>query len=243
VLTTLWFTGELMVSSRRNFQRLYDLRERVLPNDVDTNEPEPEDAARFFMRRAVVNRGVARADRARWGIWPPARIGPAVAELVESGEVVPIEVEGLDDEPLIAFADDLHSALTDEATPTGLHILSPFDNMTIDRGFLATFFGFDYKIECYVPAAKRKWGYFCLPILWGDRFIARLDAKADRKAKALLLRRLMFENGFDDYDRLWPALSEKLREFAKFNGCESIVVEDVAPAKLKTAARRALSFP
>ena len=193
VLTTLWFTGELMVSSRRNFQRLYDLRERVLPNDVDTNEPEPEDAARFFMRRAVVNRGVARADRARWGIWPPARIGPAVAELVESGEVVPIEVEGLDDEPLIAFADDLHSALTDEATPTGLHILSPFDNMTIDRGFLATFFGFDYKIECYVPAAKRKWGYFCLPILWGDRFIARLDAKADRKAKALLLRRLMFE--------------------------------------------------
>mgnify|MGYP006418338195 FL=1 len=243
VLTTLWLTGDLMVSSRRNFQRLYDLRERVLPADVDTEEPTPEDAARFFMRRSIANRGVARADRARWGGQGGLQIASAVAQLVDDGEVVRVEVEGLEDEPLVAFADDLNSALTDESAPTGLHILSPFDNMTIDRGSLATFFGFDYKIECYVPAAKRKWGYFCLPILWGDRFIARLDAKADRKAKALLLRRLMVEDGFDDYDRLWPVLAEKLREFAEFNGCESIVVEDVAPAKLKTAARRALSFP
>ena len=78
-----------------------------------------------------------------------------------------------------------------------LHILSPFDNLIIDRRWLKTFFdGFDYTIECYLPAAKRTYGYFVLPILWGDRFVARLDSKADRKPKTFIIKRLLFEPGF-----------------------------------------------
>ena len=114
------------------------------------------------------------------------------------------------------------------------------DNMTIDRRWMQALFGFDYKIECYVPAAKRVHGYFCLPILWGDRFVGRVDAKADRKAKALLIRKLIFEPQFGDYDAVWPPLAEKMRAFATFNGCESVVVEDVDPTRVKVAARQAL---
>ena len=240
-LATLWLAGDLMVSSRRNFQRLYDLRERVLPDHVDTTEPDPDDLARFFTRRTVANRGVARAGRAHWGGQGKARITAAVAELVDAGEVVRVVVEGLGDEEFVVFADDLASA-PDANPPTSLHFLSPFDNMTIDRSWMEALFGFEYRIECYVPQPKRKHGYFCLPILWGDRFIGRMDAKADRKTKAFLVRRLIFEPGFDEYDAVWPVLAEKMRAFATFNGCESIVVEGVEPANVMAAAQRTLTF-
>jgi uncharacterized protein len=245
-LAALWLRGDLMVSSRRNFQRRYDLRERVLPDDVDTEEPEPNELARFFMRRTVANRGVARAERAHWGGQSKARIAQAVAELVDAGELVPVDVEGLEDDAFVAFADsieDASAAATPPLTLQGMHILSPFDNMTIDRRWMDALFSFDYKIECYVPGPKRVHGYFCLPILWGDRFIGRLDAKADRKAKALLLRKLTFEPEFDGYDAVWPALAEKMRAFAAFNGCESIVVEAVDPTSVHADAQQALTFP
>ncbi len=87
-LAALWLNGELMVSSRRKFQRLYDLRERVLPDDVDTEEPEPEELARFFMRRTIANRGVGRAERAHWGGQSKARIAQAVSEFVDAGEII-----------------------------------------------------------------------------------------------------------------------------------------------------------
>ena len=240
-LTTLWLNGDLMVSSRRNFQRLYDLRERVLPSDVDTTEPTPDEGARFFMRRTLANRGVAPADRAHWGGQGRDRIAAATRELVDTGEVVRVEVEGMGEEPFIAFADDLELASADAESPTGLHLLSPFDNMTIDRGWMQALFGFEYRIECYVPEAKRKYGYFCLPILWGDRFIGRMDAKADRKTRTFLVRRLTFEPGFGEYDAVWPVLSAKLSAFATFNGCDSVVVEDVEPTVVRAAARRALT--
>ncbi len=239
-LTTLWLNGDLMVSSRRNFQRLYDLRERVLPGDVDTTEPDPDELARFFMRRTVANRGVARAERAHWGGQSKARVAQAVSELVEAGEMVSVEVEGVEGDTFVTFAGSLEDASSDATPPPALHILSPFDNMTIDRRWMQALFGFDYKIECYVPAAKRVHGYFCLPILWGDRFVGRVDAKADRKAKALLIRKLIFEPQFGDYDAVWPPLAEKMRAFATFNGCESVVVEDVDPTRVKVAARQAL---
>ena len=94
---------------------------------------------------------------------------------------------------------------------TQIHLLSPFDNLIIQRERTKRLFGFDYTIECYVPAPKRKYGYFVLPVLWGNRFIGRLDPKADRQNNTFIVNNLVFENNFDRFDELLPILAQKDR--------------------------------
>jgi uncharacterized protein YcaQ len=110
----------------------------------------------------------------------------------------------------------------------------------IQRGWLRAHFGFAYKLEAYTPAAKRKYGYYSLPILWGERFIARMDAKADRKSTSFLVRNLAFEPGFSDYDALWAPLTTKLSALATFAGCQRIVVERTDPPRAKVHLQRAI---
>lgn len=103
------------------------------------------------------------------------------------------------------------------------------DNLIIQRERIKRLFGFDYAVECYVPAVKRRYGYFVLPILWGDRFVGRLDPKADRKKKVLIVRNLVFEPEFMAYDAFLPLLVNKLIELARFNDCERVIFEKVSP--------------
>jgi uncharacterized protein YcaQ len=102
-------------------------------------------------------------------------------------------------------------------------ILSPFDMLNVFRHRLTDFFDFDYQVECFVPAPKRKYGYFSLPVLIGDIFVARMDAKADRKQKTLVIHNLHFEKL-----KITPAMTEKLLDaiqaFAVFNGCTDITI-------------------
>ena len=120
----------------------------------------------------------------------------------------------------------------------GLHILSPFDNAVIRRDWLERFFGFAYRLECYYPESKRKYGYFTQPVLWADRFVGRLDAKAERKSRTLIVRHLWFEDGFGDYDGVAETLGEKLRDFARFNGFDTIRLDAVTPSKTKKTLKR-----
>ena len=113
--------------------------------------------------------------------------------------------------------------------------------MVIWRGWVSHLFGFDYRLECYTPAAKRRHGYFCLPVLWGSEFVGRLDPKADRKARTFIVRRLTLEPGCTEYDELLPALAGKLHEFAAFNGCDRIVVEATHPRGVAAPLKRALA--
>ena len=236
--------GELMVTKRHNFQRIFDLTERVLPPDVDTTPPTDEELQRFIVRFALNTGGVLRESEVQWS---RRKADPAALQaMVDAGEVTTFEVEGLD-EPCYALS-NVFEAVTQTMSQSPndephLHILSPFDNLIIDRRWLKAFFdGFDYTIECYVPAAKRKYGYFVLPILWGDRFVARMDSKADRKPKTFIIKRLLFEPDFDAYDAALPALADKLREFAAFNGCDNFAVEDVQPEKIKAPLSDALAI-
>ena len=232
--------GELMVTRRQNFQRIFDLTERVLPPDVDTTPPTDEELQRFMVRFALNTSGVLRENEVQWS---RQKADPAVLQtLVDKGEVTAFEVEGLNGEPCYALSDVLESVSQSPNGEPHLHILSPFDNLIIDRRWLKAFFdGFEYTIECYLPEAKRKYGYFVLPILWGDRFVARLDSKADRKPKTFVIKRLLFEPDFDECEAVLPALVEKLRAFAAFNGCDNFAVEDVKPEKVKPALINALT--
>jgi len=235
-LEVLFNTGELMVSARRRFQRVYDIAERVVPTHIDTRAPRPEEAARHFARRALSTLGLASLPQIG-KLYANDRAPTALAELLDSGEAVAVEVEG---------RQDAYYALTDilEQAPrrqkNHLHLLSPFDNLTIDRNRLLDLFDFHYRIECYTPAPKRIYGYFTLPILWNGSFIGRLDPKAERRSQTFLVRNLVFEPGFDDYDALLPALATALHRFAAFNNCSTIRIEKSKPDKIKTALNCAL---
>jgi hypothetical protein len=223
-LEALFNAGILMISERRGFQRVYDLAERVLPPALDLSEPSPEESDRFLVLRSLAAFGVAGAGEIRWGHRGHGDLTPLLRRMAAEGEVVPVEVEGLEGE---RWALPERLAALEAATPEQrVHILSPFDNLVIRRGRLRELFGFDYTLECYVPAAKRRYGYFCLPLLRGDRFIGRLDAKAERKQRVLVVKKMHFEPDLGDPAALLPALTAELHAFAAFNGCETVGVED-----------------
>ena len=135
-------------------------------------------------------------------------------------------------------------ALTDaldalEALPVGAASAHPLPfNLVIRRRWLRNVFGFDFALECYL--GKRVYGYYCLPLLWGDRFVGRLDAKADRKARVLVARGVLLEPGTPTDDGLLPALARELHAFAAFNRCDDVLVERVEPSSAAGALRAAV---
>jgi uncharacterized protein YcaQ len=240
-LEALFDMGVLMVTERQSFQRVYDLRERVLPAWVDTTTPREDDLGHFVVRRALGSMGFAPTSDVRWGTWRGVSASDdAVRELADSGQVATFEIDGLGGQTFCALTDVLDAVIREGDDEATVHILSPFDNLVIHRRWLRTFFDFDYKLEAYTPAAKRKYGYFSLPVLWGEQFVGRMDAKADRQIGAFAVRNLVFEPGCADYESLFLPLAQKLRSLAAFAGCERIVVEKTAPGQAREPLQRAL---
>jgi len=243
-LEILFWQGHLMISERKGFQKLYDLTERVLPPSTDTTRPTDEELGRFHVRRALAGLGVAQVSeiQAAFHIADRSLIVKTLADMQQSREVVSLSVDGLKD-----GAYSLAETLECKEGPVSntAHILSPFDNLTIQRDRMERLFGFKYRIECYVPESKRTYGYFVLPILWRNEIVGRLDSKADRKTKTLIAKKLWFESGFEAFDEAVPALSEALAQFARFNGCKTVELNAVVPAGhkrlLKSLVKRALT--
>ncbi|MBN2380979.1 YcaQ family DNA glycosylase [candidate division WOR-3 bacterium] len=236
-LELLMWMGKLMVTERRGFQRVYDLTERVLPPGVDGPVPSREEVARFRVRRALRTHGIAteREIIDYLHISSTNLVPDALAELTDSGEVREIKIHGLDDTRYHALTDVLERSSKLRKSKPKLHILSPFDNFVINRTRVERLFGFSYTLECYLPREKRKYGYFTLPLLWGEEFAGRLDTKADRKEKTLIIRNVVMEPGFAAYDGLIPALAAKLKDLARFNLCEGVKVERSIPAKIEAS--------
>ncbi|MFH1701376.1 MAG: crosslink repair DNA glycosylase YcaQ family protein [Candidatus Zixiibacteriota bacterium] len=242
-LEMLFWCGELMITARHNFHRVYDLTERVLPDSIDKTFPDNEEVGRFFIRRALKSYGVAKEREIREHIRAADNeaIENSLNAMIESKEIIKVLV-GKNNGDYYTLPESLEKLNNLKRTPKKIHILSPFDNLIIQRERTKKLFDFDYTIECYVPAAKRKYGYFVLPILWGDKFVGRMDAKAERKKKVLVIRRLHFEDGSKKHDSLLPALGKKLHEFARFNRCERIEAEGVIPSKMETAIKNSLQY-
>ena len=238
-LEMLFDTGELMVTERRGFQRVYDLTERVLPPETDVTFPEAGEIGRYVVRRVLGSRGFAISRDFRWERHRPSSVDEALRDLVATSEVVPVQIPGVKDQAY-ALAHALDAATRQTRRKKLLHILSPFDGSVTDRRRLADLFGFDCKLECYFPADKRQYGYFCLPILWGLQFVGRIDAKADRKEKVLIVKSLMFDADFAKWDAIAVPLADKLVAFARFNGCERVAIEKCTPARSGAAVKRAI---
>jgi uncharacterized protein YcaQ len=185
LLDIMWNRGEVMIVGRDGQQRLWDLAGRSLPRVRMASEPE---AARALVERQVRAQGVARPDRVGMAFDGPAPGRErALARLIREGIVIPTRVEGLAGERLI------HAGLLERAWRPRTVVLSPFDDLLSDRDRAEALFGFEFRLEIYVPPPKRRWGYFVLPVLRGDRPIGRIDPALDREAGVLTVKAVFAE--------------------------------------------------
>jgi uncharacterized protein YcaQ len=251
-LEFLMWRGDLMVAHRENFHKRYDLTERVLPEGTDTGFPSPEEVGRFIVRRAIKSMGVASEKDLCAYLQPGSSrdsdfhavdrkdLLRALEHLIEAKEIVRLQIEP--DPKTTHYASKARLArAVSKREEKQLFLLSPFDNLIIQRKRTRRIFDFDYALECYLPAAKRKHGYFVMPILWGSQMVGRLDPKADRKSQTLQIQNLVMEPGFNELDEFLPALAEKLHDFAKFNVCERVNIGKTQPKKLGPIIKRQLN--
>lgn len=221
-LEWLHLDGRLITTRKKNFQKVYDLPENIIPSDVDTTVPTGEEYARHIIRRALKALGVAYAKEIAFGArFVEHSVKQELENLVDAGEVCKVEISGLKTSPLYMLTSYKRKKIT---LSGDAFILSPFDILNVFRHRLRDFFDFDYQVECFVPESKRKYGYFSLPILIGDTFIARMDSKADRKEGILIIHNLHFEK-VKLTKLMISKLAAAIADFAKFNQCEEIVVK------------------
>jgi uncharacterized protein YcaQ len=217
-LEQLFMEGRLMLSGRRGFEKMYDLTERVLPAEVDSSLPTQKEFSQYLIRSALRAHGLARPEEIAYlrGASIRDSVSNELRVLQKEGFVDELKVEGLEHSYFALNGWEKNLKKPDAVT----RILSPFDNHLIQRRRMQELFSFDYMIECYVPEAKRKFGYFCLPVMAGDSFIGRIDTKADRAKKILELKAIHPEK--IKKGELREKLSEALPDFAKFNSCQRI---------------------
>ena len=212
----LFAAGELTTGTRRGFERLYDLPERVLPAEVLAADPDEAEAVRGLVERSADALGVAtEPDLRDYYRLAPARSRRAVAELAEAGVLEPVAVEGWREQ---AYR---HAAARTPRSITGRALLSPFDPLVWDRARAERLFGFRYRIEIYVPESRREYGYYVFPFLLDGHLVARVDLKADRGAGVLRVPGAFLEPGWDAA-RVVPELAASLRDMAAWLGLGGI---------------------
>jgi hypothetical protein len=193
VLEACFGRGRLAVTSRRaDFSRVFDLAERVIPPGPFTRRYGLDESLRELIRQAAVAHGVGTAaDLADYFRIPVRDAKPRLAELVEAGVLTEVRVDGWRDPAYLATGTGVPPVIEARA------LLSPFDPVVWFRPRTRRLFGFDYRFEIFIPGPQRRWGSYVLPFLLGDQLVARVDVKADRKARALLVPGAYSEPGTD----------------------------------------------
>ena len=220
-LEVLFTAGQLMVRERRNFQRVYDLAERVMPEWDDGRDlPSPELAQRDMVRASCRALGLVKtgwvADYYRL---KRGKYEALLHQLADEGELLPVRVEGWQHGAFVhaSLADELARAQAGSLNATHPAVLSPFDPLVWDRKRASELFGFDYRIECYTPAPKRQYGYFVLPLLRRGKLVGRLDAKAHRKEGVFEVKSLYLEPGVRVTASLAQDLEKALQKLAQWH--------------------------
>lgn len=244
-LEALFANGELMVARRDNFQRVYDLPERVWPALAKIELPQPEAVHTAFIEKSVMALGITQA---RW-IHDYFRLKPRLKDadldsLVAQGVLLRVGVQGWAVPGYVhaASAKLLRQALRGELHATHTAILSPFDPLAWDRERLAAMFGFEYRLECYTPQEKRQYGYFVLPLLHRGQMIGRLDAKAHRAGGVFEVKGLFLEHAVELSDEAMRELAQALKQCANWHATPAVSVTRTTPASLRQRLRKALSL-
>jgi len=254
-LFDMWLSGELMIHHRQGFNRVYDFRENVAPKEFDYVATEQE-AEEFFARKSVAFMGLKNEGNIRAEMRGYLRENYSIEEMKsllgrwkESGMFEQVQVEG-GRETYLILAEDVPvlESLANGKVPkrwnpketTTLEevtFLSPLDIVSA-RGRAKKLFDFDYKWEVYVPAHKRRWGYYTLPILYGDDLVARLDPRLDRKTMTLRVLGFWLEEDAPKDETFASALANGLGRFAKLAGAQRVEVGALKPVKLRSYLKK-----
>ena len=236
-LENLFMQGELMVPYRANFHKVYDLTERVINADTDTTVPDSDEYGRFLVTRYLQANGLGLpAEIAYLLKQSKPLVAAALQDMESTGDVLQIRAGGNRYYALPASLELLNRPLA----RSKLKILSPFDNMLIQRKRMQALFDFEYQLECYVPEAKRQYGYFSLPILWNGRLVGRMDCKTLQKNSLLHIHHIALEPGLDDTDAFVTALCKELAAFLRFNNCSELHLHKTTPGHLKPVLQTAI---
>lgn len=239
-----WFNeGSLLVIRRENFQRVYDLHERVLPDWKDIDLPPIEDVYRKLILKTVFALGVARpawiADYFRLNKKIVANLLPG---LIKDRELNEVAIEGWE-EPALYIPDQeplLQAALDGQLKAFRTTLLSPFDPLIWDRTRTRQLFNFEFSIECYLPAEKRTYGYFLLPILHKGELVGRLDAKAHRKEGVFEIKSLFLEPGIEPDNELASALAKAISQCAEWHQTPRVILQGCTSPEFEPRLRAAI---
>ncbi len=254
----LWLIGEVMITNRKGFDRIYDLRERVLPYEFEHTAPESE-AEDFFGRKSIAFLGLARENTWRTSLADyihrevtreEAKV--RVEELIEQGIASRVRVEGLKDGYLVLNSDQPHlSELEAGRVPKSWKPLGPSTEQEVTllapleivsaRGRAKKVFDFEYLWEVYKPAHQRRWGYYTLPILYGDDLVARLDPKLDRKSNTLHILGFWLEDDAPKDEAFANALANGLKRFSNMIGATKVDLSAIQPVKLRSHLKKKIS--
>ena len=236
-LESMYFWGELLIHHRVHTRKYYDFAHNLVDKAVlEAPDPNPNEEAYqdWYTGRRIGSVGMLwnRAGEA-WlsmgGIKSPQR-RQAIERMLKRGELLKVQVEGIadafyirsQDEP--ALKDALELDMDEEARRAA--VIAPLDNLMWDRRMLEELFDFDYRWEVYVPAEKRRYGYYVLPVLYGDRFIARFDPGKDTKRRVLVVKNWWWEAGVNPSVKTQAALVECLSEFVEYTGAQQLEMAD-----------------
>ena len=223
-LDYMWYSGELATSHRENFKKFYDLSERVIP-DVVRNQEHPDDAQVNWLCYSALRRlgfGTLGEIQKFWEAADPHEVKTWAERAGRS--IVPVDLQAADGTWSKSFAlDDIEMRMAAaESVTSRLRIINPFDPIVRDRARLKRIFGFDYRIEIFVPAAKRKWGYYVFPLLEGDRFVGRIEAKANRDQDVLAITKVWPEPEVKWTPQRSAKLEAEIARFARLVSMETI---------------------
>ncbi|TNL10918.1 hypothetical protein CYD30_09040 [Kosakonia cowanii] len=243
-LEGLFTAGKVMVIERRNFQRVYDLTQRVMPQWDDVRDLlSQEQAEAIMLDKSARSLGLFRAQWLAdyYRLRRPA-LAQALAQMQEAQTILPVNVEGLEPAWLHAsLLPLLEQAQADKLTATHSAVLSPFDPVVWDRKRAEQLFGFSYRLECYTPAPKRQYGYFVLPLLHRGRLVGRMDAKMHRKTGVLEVIALFLEEGVSPSLQLEKGLQRAITDFARWQGAQRITFSGL-PDGLFSSSRAGLEI-
>lgn len=228
-LEYLWRTGALAIARREGFEKVYDLTERVIAHEHREAAPTRAETVDWACRAALARLGFATHGElaAFFDLVTPAEAREWVAAR-RGRDIVPVEVEGVDGRMRGAWAlPGIEAELENLGPPSkALRLMSPFDPAIRDRRRTGRLFGFDYRIEVFVPAPKRTYGYYVLPIMEGERFVGRVDLKAHRGDGVLQVKGLWLEPRMKLTPRREEALRRALARLAQFTGVETVAADD-----------------
>jgi uncharacterized protein len=235
-LDYLWYSGVLMTEKRESGKRFYNFPERILPSHVETKTPGKKEYQDFMLMKHMRTYFLGDLRFHRFGnmnIKSPER-KKLVEPYIKKGELIQLEIDGVKNGYIIR-KDDLEILCESKSikADSRMRFMAPLDNMLFNRNMIEDIFDFDYRWEVYSPKAKRKYGYYVMPILFGFDFIGRIDPKANRKSSTLIFNHVQIDDGVKITNKLITEFGRVARRMAKFAGVKNIEIVKTTPGSLK----------